>query len=282
MPLRTAVAAADAAIDTLLRMTDAVVAIARAAAGGPSTPGAAPCCIRPSPRRRAGGRECPWADRRGLLRWVQSQRRSRWHHLRQRTIAGRPVICGAAVVFGRGRPAGPGAGHARGRHPGRRRPRSDRRDRRGRRPMVARLPVAGSASQPERAARLEAAMALAATAPPLLLHGDAVEVLPDAFARVPADALPVVTTTWALSDFPLESRLRFLRRLDEAAGRRRWRGCQWRGSEWRRRYRRLAIAAPPATASSAWRSSTPRRCTPRRSAAAGRGAAGWRGWPAPG
>src|SRR5258707_3765930 len=71
--------------------------------------------------------------------------------------------------------------------------------------------------QPERVARLEAEMALAATAPPLLLHGDAVEVLPDAFARVPADALPVVTTTWALSRFPLESRLRFLHRLDEAA-----------------------------------------------------------------
>jgi len=60
-------------------------------------------------------------------------------------------------------------------------------------------------------------MALAATAPPLLLQGDAVEVVPDAFARVPADALPVVTTTWALSHFPLESRLRFLHRLDEAA-----------------------------------------------------------------
>ena len=71
--------------------------------------------------------------------------------------------------------------------------------------------------QPERAARLEAEMALAATAPPLLLHGDAVEVVPGAFARVPADALPVVTTTWALSRFPLESRLRFLHRLDEAA-----------------------------------------------------------------
>jgi hypothetical protein len=74
--------------------------------------------------------------------------------------------------------------------------------------------------QPERAARLEAEMALAAAAPPLLLRGDAVEVLPDAFARVPADALPVVTTTWALSRFPLESRLRFLHRLDEAAARR--------------------------------------------------------------
>jgi hypothetical protein len=71
--------------------------------------------------------------------------------------------------------------------------------------------------QPERVARLEAGLALAATAPPLLLHGNAVEVLPDAFARVPADALPVVTTTWALSRFPLESRLRFLHRLGEAA-----------------------------------------------------------------
>jgi hypothetical protein len=71
--------------------------------------------------------------------------------------------------------------------------------------------------QPERVARLEAEMALAATAPPLLLRGDAVEVLPDAVARVPANALPVLTTTWALAHFPLESRLRFLHRLDEAA-----------------------------------------------------------------
>jgi hypothetical protein len=71
--------------------------------------------------------------------------------------------------------------------------------------------------QPERVARLEAEMALAATDPPLLLRGDAVEMMPDAFARVPADALPVVTTTWALSRFPLERRLSFLQRLDEAA-----------------------------------------------------------------
>jgi hypothetical protein len=71
--------------------------------------------------------------------------------------------------------------------------------------------------QPERAARLEAELALAATAPPLLLRGDAVEMLPDAFARVPAGALPVVITTWALSRFPLESRLRFLHRLGDAA-----------------------------------------------------------------
>jgi hypothetical protein len=74
--------------------------------------------------------------------------------------------------------------------------------------------------QPEQVARLEAELAVAVAAPPLLLRGNAVEVLPDAVARVPADALPVVTTTWALSRVPLESRLRFLHRLDEtAAGR---------------------------------------------------------------
>jgi hypothetical protein len=74
--------------------------------------------------------------------------------------------------------------------------------------------------QPERLARLDAELALAAAAPPLLLEGNAVELLPDAFDRVPGEALPVVTTTWALSSFPLESRLRFLHRLgDAAAGR---------------------------------------------------------------
>ena len=71
--------------------------------------------------------------------------------------------------------------------------------------------------QPERRARLDAEIALTATAAPRLLRGDAVEVLPDALAQVPADALPVVTTTWALSKFPLEARLRFLQRLDQAA-----------------------------------------------------------------
>ena len=71
--------------------------------------------------------------------------------------------------------------------------------------------------QPERAAMLAAELALLAEDPPLLLRGDAVEVVADALARVPAGALPVVTTTWALSQFPLESRLRFLHRLDAAA-----------------------------------------------------------------
>jgi hypothetical protein len=71
--------------------------------------------------------------------------------------------------------------------------------------------------QPGRVARLEAELALAANEPPLMLRGDALDVLPDAFARVPANALPVVTTTWSLSSFALEDRLRFLQRLDQAA-----------------------------------------------------------------
>src|SRR6185312_9553722 len=71
--------------------------------------------------------------------------------------------------------------------------------------------------QKEQAALVDAELALLSAAPPVLLRGNAVDVLPEAFARVPAGALPVVTTTWALSAFPLESRLRFLQRLDEAA-----------------------------------------------------------------
>ena len=66
-------------------------------------------------------------------------------------------------------------------------------------------------------ARLEAELALAAAAPPLLLRGDPLDVLPDAVARVPTGALPVVLTTWALSAFPPERRLGFLQRLQDAA-----------------------------------------------------------------
>jgi hypothetical protein len=74
--------------------------------------------------------------------------------------------------------------------------------------------------QPERVARLDAEIALAAKAPPALLRGDAVELLLDAVARVPLDALPVVITTWALARFAPERRRRVLHRLEEAgAGR---------------------------------------------------------------
>jgi hypothetical protein len=71
--------------------------------------------------------------------------------------------------------------------------------------------------QPERAAMVAAETALAMTDPPLMLAGDAVELLPDAFARIPADALPGVLTTWALSRLTLDRRLRFLQCLDAAA-----------------------------------------------------------------
>jgi hypothetical protein len=71
--------------------------------------------------------------------------------------------------------------------------------------------------RPERLSRLEAELALAASDPPLLLRGDAVDLLPDAVARIPPGALPVVITTWALSQVPHESRLRFLHRLEAAS-----------------------------------------------------------------
>jgi Uncharacterized protein conserved in bacteria (DUF2332) len=109
----------------------------------------------------------------------------------------------------------------------------------------------------------------------------AVDVLPDAFARVPAGAMPVVITTWALSHFRLESRLRFLHRLDEAAAGRPVAWVSAEGVGVAPRYRPWATAVPRATASSAWRCSTGRPCAPRPSAAAGRRAACWRGWPAP-
>jgi Uncharacterized protein conserved in bacteria (DUF2332) len=42
-------------------------------------------------------------------------------------------------------------------------------------------------------------------------------VVADALAGVPADALAVLTTAWALSQFPPQRRLRLLQRLDHAA-----------------------------------------------------------------
>jgi hypothetical protein len=135
--------------------------------------------------------------------------------------------------------------------------------------------------QPERVARLEAELALAATAPPLLLRGDAVEVVPTPSPVCPRTPCP---------SSPRRGRCRSSRSSAACASctastkRRpagRWGGCQPRGSEWRRRYRHLAIAAPLATASSAWRCSTGRLCAPRPLAAAGRRAACWRGWQTP-
>lgn len=71
--------------------------------------------------------------------------------------------------------------------------------------------------QRARRSRLDAELTLAATDPPLLRRGDPVELLPGAVARVPAAALPVVLTTWALSRLPPARRARFLEALQEAA-----------------------------------------------------------------
>ena len=70
---------------------------------------------------------------------------------------------------------------------------------------------------PEQAAGLAAELALAETAPPVLLRGDPVALLPEALARVPAGTLPVVLTTWVLSQVPAERRRHFLQHLEEAA-----------------------------------------------------------------
>ncbi|MGY1651183.1 DUF2332 domain-containing protein [Geodermatophilus sp. SYSU D01119] len=82
--------------------------------------------------------------------------------------------------------------------------------------LLASVPV----DDPERAARLAAEVALSAATPPEPVPGDPVDALPEALARVPAGALPVVTTTWALSRLAPARRVAFLRRLEEAvAGR---------------------------------------------------------------
>jgi hypothetical protein len=69
----------------------------------------------------------------------------------------------------------------------------------------------------EDAARLSRELGLAASAPPVVLRGDAVDLLADAVAQVPGGALPVVTTTWALSALRPARRQQFLDRLVAAA-----------------------------------------------------------------
>jgi hypothetical protein len=208
-------AAATAAIDTLVRMTDAVVAVAVRRRLRPGETGR--CAVLypaiAEAARRAG------ADAVGLISVGCSAGldlnvdRAAITYDDGRTLGdpSSPVRMSCAIVGGRPVPARPIP------------------------EVVARIGVdvdpvdvtdpdearwlraCVEPDQRERAARLDAELALAATAPPVLLRGDAVELLPDALARVPADAVPVVTTTWALSPFTLERRLRFLQRLDEAA-----------------------------------------------------------------
>ena len=69
----------------------------------------------------------------------------------------------------------------------------------------------------EEAARLDAEIALAAAKPPTLVRGDLVDLIPDAVARVPDGALPVVTTTWAVSRLSPARRSRLLHQLESVA-----------------------------------------------------------------
>jgi hypothetical protein len=100
-----------------------------------------------------------------------------------------------------------------------------------------------------------------------------------AAAYAAADALPVVTTTWALSRFPLESRLRFLHRLDQAAV---GRAVAWVSAE--------GVGVAPAIPTLGDRRASGHSIiglavfggpTLRAEVigAAGRGATSWRGWP---
>ncbi|MEE4024542.1 DUF2332 domain-containing protein [Gordonia sp. PKS22-38] len=82
------------------------------------------------------------------------------------------------------------------------------------------LRACGPPDQDEPADQLDAAVGVAAAQPPVLLRGDVLDVVDDAIDKVPAGALPLVTTTWALSALPLESRLRWLQRLGDIAARR--------------------------------------------------------------
>lgn len=59
----------------------------------------------------------------------------------------------------------------------------------------------------DRADRLAAALAVAATAPPDLRAGDAVADLPALLAEVPADLPVVVTATWVLAYLPADDRV---------------------------------------------------------------------------
>ena len=71
--------------------------------------------------------------------------------------------------------------------------------------------------QRERRETFEEELALARTAPPVLVRGDPVATVADGLAAVPAGALPVVVTTWALSALTAEARRRFLHEVREAS-----------------------------------------------------------------
>lgn len=74
--------------------------------------------------------------------------------------------------------------------------------------------------QPERMARLRAAIALARLDPPDVRRGDAVDDLERQIDRVPAEALPVVTSTWVLTYLPIHRQRALMDLLDRIGTRR--------------------------------------------------------------
>jgi hypothetical protein len=71
--------------------------------------------------------------------------------------------------------------------------------------------------QPERLARLRAAIALSQMDPPEVVRGDAVDDVRRLVERVPPEALPVVTSTWVLTYLPI-ARQRALMEVMDAIG----------------------------------------------------------------
>ena len=82
----------------------------------------------------------------------------------------------------------------------------------------------------ERMRRLDAALALAATDPPALLKGDALDLLPEVLARVPGDVALCVYHSHTLNQFSPEARRRFRDLLAEAGA---TRDLYWLSSEYR-------------------------------------------------
>lgn len=78
--------------------------------------------------------------------------------------------------------------------------------------------------------RLDAALALAATDPPALLKGDALDLLPEVLARVPGDVALCVYHSHTLNQFSPEARRRFRDLLAEAGA---TRDLYWLSSEYR-------------------------------------------------
>lgn len=68
--------------------------------------------------------------------------------------------------------------------------------------------------QPDRFARLRAAVELARESPPLLIQGDAVDDLAAVINRVEADGHPVVMNSWVLNYLPEHRRMAYVAELD--------------------------------------------------------------------